>query len=124
MNPREGALSVLYEINEKNAFSNIAINQELRNKPYKQLDRGLITELVYGVLENQIYIDYIIEQFSTYRIAKMNPYTLNLLRLGIYQLLFLDRIPGFAAVNETVNLSKKYCKKTTGFINGVLRNIL
>lgn len=111
MNPREGALSVLYEINEKNAFSNIAINQELRNKPYKQLDRGLITELVYGVLENQIYIDYIIEQFSTYRIAKMNPYTLNLLRLGIYQLLFLDRIPGFAAVNETVNLSKKYCKK-------------
>ncbi|MDI9475834.1 MAG: 16S rRNA (cytosine(967)-C(5))-methyltransferase RsmB [Natronincolaceae bacterium] len=123
MNPREGALSVLYEINEKNAFSNIAINQELRNKPYKQLDRGLITELVYGVLENQIYIDYIIEQFSTYRIAKMNPYTLNLLRLGIYQLLFLDRIPGFAAVNETVNLSKKYCKKTTGFINGVLRNI-
>ncbi len=123
MNPREGALLILYEINEKDAFSNIAINQELRNKPYKQLDKGLITELVYGVLENQIYIDYIIDQFSTHSIEKMNPYTLNLLRLGIYQLLFLDKIPDFAAVNETVNISKKYCKKTTGFINGVLRNI-
>ncbi|HZX21234.1 MAG TPA: 16S rRNA (cytosine(967)-C(5))-methyltransferase RsmB [Clostridia bacterium] len=123
MNPREGALLVLYEINEKNAFSNIAINQELGSKPYKQLDKGLITELVYGVLENQIYIDYIIDRFSTFKMEKMNPYTLNLLRLGIYQLLFLDKIPDFAAVNETVNLSKKYCKKTTGFINGVLRNI-
>lgn len=123
MNPREGALLVLYETNEKNAFSNIALNRELRHKSYKQLDKNLITELVYGVLENQIYIDYVIEQFSTFKIKKMNPYTLNLLRLGIYQLFFLDKVPGFAAVNETVNLSKKYCKKTTGFINGILRNI-
>lgn len=123
MNAREGALLVLYRINEKGAFSNIALNKELRSKPYSQLDKNLITELVYGVLENQIHIDYVIKQFSTFEINKMNPYTLNLLRLGIYQLLFLNKIPGFAAVNETVNLTKKYCKKTTGFINGVLRNI-
>lgn len=123
MNAREGALLVLYEINEKDAFSNIALNKELRSKSYKQLDKNLITELVYGVLENQIYIDYIIKQFSTFKIEKMNPYTLNLLRLGIYQLLFLDKIPSFAAINETVNLSKRYYKRTTGFINGVLRNI-
>lgn len=123
MNPREGALLVLYEINEKDAFSNIALNKELRNKTYSQLDKNLMTELIYGVLENQIYIDYVIKQFSTFDIEKMNPYTLNILRLGIYQLFFLDKIPGFAAVNESVNLSKKYCKKTSGFINGVLRNI-
>ncbi len=123
MNAREGALLVLYQINKKDAFSNIALNKELKDKSYKQLDKNLITGLVYGVLENQIYIDYVIKQFSTFKIEKMNPYTLNLLRLGIYQLLFLDKIPGFAAVKETVNLSKKYCKKTTGFINGVLRNI-
>lgn len=123
MNPREGALSILYEINEKGAFSNIAINRELRNKSYNRLDKNLITELVYGVLENQIYIDYIIEQFSTVKIKKMNSYTLNLLRLGIYQLFFLEKIPDFAAVNETVDLSKKYCRKTTGFINGILRNV-
>lgn len=123
MNPREGALITLYEINEKEAFSNIALNKELRRNSYNQLDKNLLTELVYGVLENQIYIDYIIGQFSTFDIKKMNPYTLNLLRLGIYQLLFLDKVPSFAAVNETVNLSKKYCKKTTGFINGVLRNV-
>lgn len=123
MNPREGALMVLYEVNEKEAFSNIALNKELKNNSYKPLDKNLLTELVYGVLENQIYIDYVIGQFSTFNINKMNSYTLNLLRLGIYQLLFLDKVPSFAAVNETVNLSKKYCKKTTGFINGVLRNI-
>ncbi len=123
MNPREGALITLYEINEKEAFSNIALNKELRRNSYNQLDKNLLTELVYGVLENQIYIDYIIGQFSTFAIKQMNPYTLNLLRLGIYQLLFLDKVPSFAAVNETVNLSKKYCKKTTGFINGVLRNV-
>jgi len=123
MNPREGALMVLYEVNEKEAFSNIALNKELRNNTYNQLDKNLLTELVYGVLENQIYIDYVIAQFSTFDIKKMNPYTLNLLRLGIYQLLFLDKVPSFAAVNETVNLSKKHCKKTTGFINGILRNV-
>ncbi|QUH20888.1 16S rRNA (cytosine(967)-C(5))-methyltransferase RsmB [Alkaliphilus sp. B6464] len=123
MNPREGALITLYEINEKEAFSNIALNKELRRNSYNQLDKNLLTELVYGVLENQIYIDYIIGQFSTFAIKQMNPYTLNLLRLGIYQLVFLDKVPSFAAVNETVNLSKKYCKKTTGFINGVLRNV-
>ncbi len=123
MNPREGALITLYEINEKEAFSNIALNKELRSNSYNLLDKNLLTELVYGVLENQIYIDYIISQFSTFETRKMNPYTLNLLRLGTYQLLFLDKVPSFAAVNETVNLSKKYCKKTTGFINGILRNI-
>ncbi len=123
MNPREGALKVLYEINVNEAFSNIALNKELNNESYNLLDRNLLTELVYGVLENQIYIDHVLSQFSNFQLDKMNPYTLNLLRLGIYQLLFLDRVPSFAAVNETVNLSKKYCKKTTGFINGVLRNV-
>lgn len=123
MNPRQGALLVLYEVNEKGAFSNIALNKEFRKGSYNKLDKNLMTELVYGVLENQIYIDYVIGQFSTFKTNKMNPYTLNLLRLGVYQLLFLDKIPSFAAVNESVNLSKKYCRKTTGFINGVLRNI-
>lgn len=111
MNPRESALLVLYEVNEKEAFSNIALNKEIRNHSYSQLDKNLLTELVYGVLENQIFIDYVISKFSTFDIKKMNPYTLNLLRLGIYQLIYLDRVPSFAAVNETVNLSKNSVKK-------------
>lgn len=123
MNPREGALLVLHEININDAFSNIALNKELKGDKYNQLDKNLLTELVYGVLENLIRIDYIIGQFSSFDIKKMNSYTLDLLRLGIYQLLFLDKVPAFAAVNETVNLSKQYAKKTTGFINGILRNV-
>ena len=55
MNPREGALLVLYEINEKNAFSNIALNKTLKNKPYKQLDKNLITELVYDFGKSNSY---------------------------------------------------------------------
>ncbi|SES66133.1 16S rRNA (cytosine967-C5)-methyltransferase [Natronincola peptidivorans] len=124
MNAREGALKVLYDIEVKKAYSNIALNKELKNKEYTAIDRNFITELTYGTLENLIFIDYVIQQFSTMKLHKMNAWALNLLRLGIYQIFFLDRVPVFAAVNESVNLSKSYCKRASGFINGVLRNII
>ncbi|SCY85362.1 NusB antitermination factor [Alkaliphilus peptidifermentans DSM 18978] len=124
MNAREGALKVLYEVEVDNAYSNIALNKELKDKPYSAKDRGFMTELVYGVLENLIMIDNVIEQFSSIKLKKINAYTLILLRLAIYQILYLDKIPPSAAVNESVNLSKIYCKRSSGFINGILRNML
>lgn len=124
MNAREGAVKVLYEIETKDAYSNLALNKELNQADYGQLEKGFMTELVYGVLENQIYIDYVIEIFSTVKLKKIHPMTLNLLRLGIYQILFLDRIPQAAAVNESVKLAKKYAKRSSGFINGILRSII
>lgn len=124
MNAREGALKVLYEIEVKEAYSNLALNKELNENSYQQVEKGFMTELVYGVLENLIYIDYVIQQFSSIKLKKIHPMALNLLRLGVYQILFLDRIPASAAVNESVNLSKKYVKRSSGFINGILRNII
>ncbi|ABR48932.1 sun protein [Alkaliphilus metalliredigens QYMF] len=124
MKARESALKVLYAITEQEAYSNIALNQQFRAETHTPVDKAFVTELVYGVVENLIWIDYVIDQFSTTKTIKMNPWTLSLLRLAIYQIFFLDRVPVFAAVNESVDLSKKYCKHTTAFINGVLRNIL
>ncbi|WP_026476442.1 16S rRNA (cytosine(967)-C(5))-methyltransferase RsmB [Alkaliphilus transvaalensis] len=124
MNAREGALRVLYDVEVNEAYSNIALNKELKQYKYSQLDKGFLTELVYGVLENVIYIDHVIKQFSSVKLKKIHPYTLILLRLGIYQILFLDKIPASAAVNESVNLAKKYNKQTSGFVNAILRNTI
>ncbi|MDR5658320.1 16S rRNA (cytosine(967)-C(5))-methyltransferase RsmB [Serpentinicella sp. ANB-PHB4] len=124
MNTREIALNIVYEIESKKAFSNLLINKKLKGKNATAIDRNFITEIVYGTLENLIYIDYIITQFSSVKINKINLWTLSILRLGIYQIMFLDKVPDFAAVNESVNLSKKYNKRTSGFINAILRNII
>ncbi|MBM7615848.1 16S rRNA (cytosine(967)-C(5))-methyltransferase RsmB [Alkaliphilus hydrothermalis] len=124
MNAREGALRVLYDVEVNKAYSNLALNKELDGKEYSQLDKGFMTELVYGVLENAIYIDHVIQQFSSIKLKKINANTLNLLRLGIYQIQFLDKIPPSAAVNESVNLAKIYSKKSSGFVNAILRNVI
>ncbi|KAB3535231.1 16S rRNA (cytosine(967)-C(5))-methyltransferase RsmB [Alkaliphilus pronyensis] len=124
MNAREGALRVLYEIEVDKGYSNIALGKEIKRNNYNSRDRGFLTELVYGVLENLIRLDYVISQFSRIKIKKIDTYTLILLRISTYQILFLDKIPPSAAVNESVNLSKKYCKDSSGFINGVLRSML
>lgn len=124
MDAREGALKILHSIEVDKAYSNIALNKAFNNNNFTKIDKNFITEMVYGTLENLIYIDYVIQQFSKMKLSKINPWALNILRLGTYQILFLDRIPDFAAVNESVNLSKIYCNRASGFINGILRNII
>ncbi|NMB08793.1 MAG: transcription antitermination factor NusB, partial [Tissierellia bacterium] len=123
MNSREIILKILIDINTNGAYSNISINKHLE-KNKKIENENFIREVVYGVLENKKYIDYIISQVSSIRIEKIQSLTLEILRMGVYQVIFMDRIPDRAAVNETVNLSKKYGHKgIVGFVNGVLRNI-
>lgn len=108
---------------EKGSYSNLAINKYI--PPHTSTkDRAFITQLVFGVIQHKLTLDYIISQISTIKIKKINIPVLNILRLGIYQILFLDRIPNHAIVNEAVNLTKKYNKKTTGFVNAVLRNAI
>lgn len=123
-NPREVALKVLYEIDKNNAYSNICLKKILNHTSLKPLDRAFVTQLVYGVIKNKFRIDWIISQFSNTPIKKISPWVLNILRLGIYQMLYLDKIPQSAAVNESVKLGKKYGhKRISGFINGILRSI-
>ncbi|MGE4559241.1 MAG: 16S rRNA (cytosine(967)-C(5))-methyltransferase RsmB [Desulfobulbus sp.] len=91
-----------------------------------EVDRGLVKTLIYGVLRQKEYLDYIIRRFSKHPLRKMKPRTLMTLRIGVYQLLFLSRIPESAAVNTTINALKASGQPSwlVGFANGILRNVV
>jgi len=121
--PRELAISILIKA-QAGSYSNLLINNYL-TEDISQKDRALITQLVYGVIQNKLFLDYIISQFSKLRLSNLTPFVKNALRLGIYQAFFLDRVPDFAAVNESVNLVKKHeGRSAANFTNAVLRNVL
>ena len=124
MKARELALKALIDIEENGNYSNIAINKHFKNINLNNKDRGLATELIYGVLENKYYLDYIIDKLSKIKCKKINIYVKILLRMGIYQILLLNSISDYAAVNETVSLVKKYDKRSSGFVNAILRNVV
>ncbi|KNF08742.1 ribosomal RNA small subunit methyltransferase B [Gottschalkia purinilytica] len=122
-NLREVALKILIEINEKEAYSNLSINKKTHGMDYR--DSSFIREIVYGVIENKLYIDWVIESFSKIKLKKINNTVKEIIRIGIYQILFMDKVPDSAAVNECVKISKKYSNKgAQGFINGILRTIV
>lgn len=124
MNAREIAYKVLLDIEKNKNYSNMAINKHFKDVKLSNQDRGLATEIIYGVIENKYYIDYIIDKLSKVKTNKMEIYVKTLLRMGIYQIMFLNSISDYAAVNETVNLAKKKNSKVSGFINGILRNVI
>lgn len=117
--PRSLALSVLNKCVSADQYSNLALDTALRRHALSDSDRGLLTTLVYGVLEKQLTLDHWINALCERQTPDLP--TRNLLRLGLYQLAFLDRIPDHAAVNETVSLAPK---RSRGFINAILRAFL
>lgn len=123
MTGREISLQILMEVNIEGAFSNIAINRQVeKNQAFQE--ENFIRELVYGVIENRKYIDYMIGKLSKRPIGKIHPPILEVLRLGVYQIVFMEKIPDRAAINETVNLAKKYGHQgTVKYVNGILRNL-
>lgn len=122
---REIALKALYKIEKEEAYSNIALNQVLKeNKNIDERDVGLISELVYGTITWKLTLDEIIKKYSSIKIKKISTWILNILRMGIYQIIFLDKIPKSAAVNESVNLAKRYGhKSSSNFVNAILRKV-
>lgn len=123
-NPRNIALNILLKIEQDDAYSNLALNNAIKENKLNSLDVSFVSALVYGVLERQITLDYIIRQYSKIQIRKIETKTKIILRLGVLQLLFMDKVPESAAVNESVNLAKKHkLQKSSGFINGILRSI-
>lgn len=117
--PREKALGILHRA-ETGAFVDILIDQARRI--FDDRDSAFILELVYGTLRNRRRIDWIVDLFSAQPIALTDLWTRNILRLGVYQLLFLDRVPVSAIVNTATELAKTYGKKS-GYVNGLLRNL-
>jgi 16S rRNA (cytosine967-C5)-methyltransferase len=120
-NPRRAAFAALLRIEKEHAFADILINRELTAGSLQGPDRGLFTELVYGTLRRQGTLDHIINECASRSVAKLERSVLLLLRLGLYQIFFLDRVPVSAAVNETVVLAHELAPRAAGFINAVLR---
>ena len=123
---REIALKILYKIDKEKAYSNIALNEEIKEnrKKLEEKDIGLISEIVYGVTTWRLTIDEIIKKYSKIKIKKISPWILNILRMGLYQIIFLDKIPKSAAVNESVNLAKRYGhSSSSNFVNAILRKV-
>ncbi len=119
---RKTAYLTLMDIESKKSYSNIALNHQIVcNRPDSQ---GFVRELVYGVLENKMLLDYYIDQLVPSGSASLKASDRTVLRMGIYQLGYMDSVPEYAAVNESVILAKRYCRGRDGFINGVLRNYL
>ena len=123
---REVALKVLYKIDKEQAYSNIELNEQIRQnrKNLDEKDIGLISELVYGVTTWRLTLDEIIKKYSKIKLKKISPWIINILRMGIYQIIFLDKIPKSAAVNESVNLAKRYGhSSSSNFVNAILRKV-
>lgn len=123
-NPRNAAFQILLKIEQDGAYSNLALNHVIREQQLSGVDSAFVSALVYGVLERQITLDDIIRQYSKIPFRKIETKVKLILRMGIYQLLFMDKVPESAAVNESVNLAKRQrLYQSAGFINGILRGV-
>ncbi len=119
---RKTAYAVLWDVERNGAYSNLALNAHIERE--KADNPAFVRELVYGVLENEFLLDWEIGPFLKQPVEKLGLAEKLLLRLGFWQILFSERVPAFAAVNETVNLTKDVAKGRDGFINAVLRNYI
>ena len=123
---RETALKILYKIDKEQAYSNIVLNEEIKQNRniLNEKDIGFISEIVYGVTTWRLTLDEIIKKYSKIKLKKISPWILNILRMGVYQIIFLDKVPKSAAVNESVNLAKRYGHaSSSNFVNAILRKI-
>lgn len=122
---RELAVDILLEIAERGGYSHMVLAQALSKYQFlKKRDRAFVTRVTEGTLEYLIQIDYVIGQYSSVTISKMKPVIRTILRMSVYQILYMDRIPDSAVCNEAVNLAvKRHFQGLKGFVNGVLRAI-
>lgn len=124
-NVRNIAYKVLYRVLHEDAYSAIALNSAVHEENLSGVDVSFLSALVYGVLERKLTLEYIIRQCSSIRIKKIEAKTLIVLYLGMYQLIYMDKVPDSAAVNESVKLCKQLkLYKSSGFVNAVLRNFV
>ncbi len=125
LNARETALEVLMQIERANAWSDGSLKRTIAKNQLDSRDAALATRLSYGVIQNRILLDYYISCYCTQKAERLEPVIRNILRLGGYQILFMDKIPHRAAVNEAVEMTKKAGRpKATGMVNAVLRKFV
>ena len=125
MGARETALNVLIACRKEAGWSNGVLKQYIARDRLDRRDAALATRLCYGVVQNRLKLDHYLKQLLTGKLKDLHPVVHDILHLGLYQILEMDRVPESAAVNESVDLAKKYCPKqrfAPGLVNGVLRS--
>ena len=121
---RAAAVEVVHDVFENGAYANVALVNALRNGSYSDIDRRFMTELVYGTVKAAGTLDWIIRQYVSRPVSKMKPYIRAILRVGAYQLRYLEKVPDAAVCNESVEIAKKYGNAgEVKFVNAVLRNL-
>ena len=105
---RETALKIMNLVHQQEAYANVALAQELKKGGLSDIDRRFVTELVYGSVKAGDTLDWIIRQYVTRTLKKIDPVVLNILRLGTYQIRYMDKVPESAACNESVELAKRH----------------
>ena len=125
MDAREAALLALSECQRQGGWSDGILKKQLASAGLDSRDGALATQLCFGVLQNRILLDFYLSHFSNLPLKRMEHKVVQVLRLGAYQMLFLDRIPHSAAVNSAVELTRKHCKnpRAAGMVNGILRSL-
>lgn len=122
--PRFTVLELLNKMDGK-AYSNLILNSALKESGLSERDKGFVSKLFYGVVERKLTLEYIISLYSSKPLHKLDKSVLNILKMGVYQLLYMDNVPDSAAVNESVTLTKQCGKQSAaGFVNAVLRSFI
>ena len=120
---RVAALEALMDVQISDAYAGLALTRRIASARLSALDRRLMTELFYGVLENRICLDYILSKYMERPCG--DDVTLDILRMGVYQLVFMDKIPENAACNDAVELTRRFRReKMSGLVNAVLRGLV
>jgi 16S rRNA (cytosine967-C5)-methyltransferase len=124
-NVRKQAIDILVRVEVDKAYADILLDQVLGRGIISDKDRSLLTEIVYGTLRWRGRIDFHLKQLTRRSFEETDPFIKNLLRVTLYQISFLDRVPEYAALNEAVNLAKVHSgSRVGGFVNGILRNFI
>ena len=125
MDAREAALLALNDCQRQGGWSDAILKKRLASAGLDSRDGALATQLCFGVLQNRLLLDFYLSHFSNLPLKRMEGRVVETLRLGAYQMLFLDKIPHSAAVNVSVELTRKHCKnpRAAGMVNGILRNL-
>ncbi len=121
INARKVAFEALMKIEKDSAFSNLTLDSFLNKYEMDYRDKTFVSALFYGVIERKITLDYNLSLYLQKPLSRLKPEAVVILRLGAYQIFYMDKVPSSAAVNESVKLAKKYCSYASGLINAVLR---
>ena len=124
MSARQAAVRALLAVQEEGGYSNIVLDELLTDSALSAADRALASRLLYGVIERRLTLDYLLNQTASTPVKKMQPAIREILRVGVYQLVYMDKTPAFAAISEAVEMTRRFgCSRLSGFVNGVLRQV-